>query len=241
MIGVDMELFPNSDEARRAKARANRVMFDHIAPHYDLLNLLMSLGQIQYWRRRLVECCAISTGSRCLDLCCGTGKVTRALAQRGAAVIGVDASAGMLKVAKARSGQTIGFVQGDALCLPFPDNTFDAVTIAFGNRNVASIEQLYAEMRRVARHGGRIASLEVIPPTSALLNGLFFFYFNHLPPLFARLFGTDPMAYAYLSESVRNYPDARHVTDIMHAAGLHEVRYHALFGGIVALHVGVKR
>lgn len=222
------------------KARANRAMFDGIAPRYDLLNRLVSLGLDQRWRRRLVDLCEISAGSRCLDLCCGTGDVTRELARRGASAVGLDASARMLAVASARLGQEIVFVQGDALCLPFPNNTFDAITIAFGNRNVASLELLYAEMRRVAKPGGRVVSLEISRPPSRLLAAPFFLYFSYLPALLARLCGADPAAYTYLPASVRQYPSAVAVAKIMRGAGLREVCCHTHLGGIIAIHRGVK-
>jgi len=235
-----MEQYPASEEGRQRKARANRAMFDGIAHRYDLLNRLVSLGLDACWRRRLVDLCAVGEGCRCLDLCCGTGDVTHELARRGAQAIGLDASGRMLAVAQARKAHGMTFVQGDALALPFPDATFDAITIAFGNRNVASLETLYTEMRRVAKPGGHIASLEISRPPSTLLALPFFLYFSLLPAILARLCGADPAAYHYLPESVKQYPSAERVAEIMRNAGLREVRYHAHFGGIIALHVGVK-
>ena len=231
--------FPADEAGQREKARANRAMFDAIAPRYDQLNRLMSLGLDGGWRKRLVDQCALQPGMRVLDLCCGTGDVTREAARRGARVIGLDASAGMLAIARRRSPAAITFTRGDALRLPFPDGTFDAVTIAFGNRNVASLERLYAEMRRVAAPGGRIVSLEAQRPPSPLFARLFFLYFRHLPPLLARLTGADPLAYAYLPASVLAYPTPDQVTETMHAAGLVSVRYQSLLGGALALHRGV--
>lgn len=234
-----MEQYPSSMEEQREKARTNRAMFDAIARRYDLLNRLISLGLDARWRARIVDLCALPDGARCLDLCCGTGDVTRALARRGAQAIGLDASAEMLAVARARSGHGITFVQGDALQLPFPDDTFDAVTIAFGNRNVASLEQLYAEMRRVARPHGRVVSLEINRPVSPLIAWGFFLYFSHLPPLLARLVGVDPAAYRYLSASVRSYPTAQAVADIMRQAGLRDIRVESHLAGAIVLHQGI--
>jgi demethylmenaquinone methyltransferase/2-methoxy-6-polyprenyl-1,4-benzoquinol methylase len=124
--------------------------------------------------------------------------------------------------------------------LPFADGSFDAVTIAFGNRNVASLERLYAEMARVLRPGGRAASLEITPPDAPLMRALFFLYFGHAPALMARLLGSDPGAYRYLPDSVRTYPNAEAVVDLMRAAGLHEVRHERHLGGAITLHVGVR-
>ncbi len=231
-----MDQFPSTEIERRAKAQANRVMFDRIAHRYDLLNGVMSLGMDDRWRRRLVAGCAVTPGARCLDLCCGTGDVARALSRRGGEVIGVDASAGMLAVACARADAHIDYVQADVLRLPFPAQTFDVVTIAFGNRNVASLSGLYAEMRRVAKPGGRIASLEIHRPDAEWLTGLFFLYFAYLPSLVARLVGADPSAYRYLPESVRQYPRAGEVAAIIEAAGLHDVQMVTALGGIIAMH-----
>jgi demethylmenaquinone methyltransferase/2-methoxy-6-polyprenyl-1,4-benzoquinol methylase len=214
-------------------------MFDGIARRYDLLNRVMSLGLDARWRRRQVELCAVGPGARCLDLCCGTGDVARELARRGAATVGLDASAGMLAVARQRMGEKIALVRGDALRLPFPDDLFDAVTIAFGNRNVASLPALYAEMRRVAKPGGRIVSLEINRPAAPWLQWAFLLYFSRLPALFARLLGSDPSAYEYLPESVRRYPDPDAVAAIMRDAGLRDVRVFRHLGGIIVLHVGI--
>ncbi|MHB9024327.1 MAG: ubiquinone/menaquinone biosynthesis methyltransferase [Armatimonadota bacterium] len=230
--------YPNTSEGRAAKAQANRAMFDGIAHRYDLLNRVMSLGLDRRWRRRLGDLCDIGPGSRCLDLCCGTGDVARELAWRGASVAGLDASEKMLTVAAARSDATISYMQGDALNLPFAEGSFDAVTIAFGNRNVASLSTLFAEMRRVAKPGGRIVSLEINRPSSPLLYAAFFCYFSYLPALLARLLGADPAAYRYLPESVRQYPSPPEVAEIMRNVGLQDVRVETHLGGIIVFHTG---
>ncbi|HEY3417825.1 MAG TPA: ubiquinone/menaquinone biosynthesis methyltransferase [Armatimonadota bacterium] len=231
--------YPDTEEGRAAKAQANRAMFDGIAHRYDLLNRCMSLGLDRRWRRRLGDLCEIGPGSHCLDLCCGTGDVTRELAGRGASVVGLDASAKMLAIAAGRTEGDVSYVQGDALHLPFDDASFDAVTIAFGNRNVASLSVLFAEMRRVAKPGGRIVSLEINRPTSPLLYAAFFCYFSYLPALLARLLGADPAAYRYLPASVRQYPSPAEVAEIMRSTGLRDVCVEAHLGGIIVLHRGV--
>jgi demethylmenaquinone methyltransferase/2-methoxy-6-polyprenyl-1,4-benzoquinol methylase len=232
------EQYPTTEAGRREKAQRNRLMFDRIARRYDLLNRLISLGMDARWRRVLVRRCALAPGMRVLDLCTGTGDVARALARSGAEVIGLDASGEMLAMARARE-DGLTYVQGDALALPFPDGTFDAVTIAFGNRNVASLDRLYAEMRRVAKPGGRVVSLEINRPPFRPLAGLFFLYFTQVPQLLARCCGVDPGAYAYLAESVRQYPDADTVAGIMTAAGLREISIDRLMGGIAVIHRGI--
>lgn len=265
-----MAQYPETEEGRYRKARANRAMFDGVARRYDLLNRLMSLGMDRGWRRRLVRECAVTPGDRCLDLCCGTGDVTRELARYGARAVGVDASAEMLAVAQQRDispvphgmphgaavgyrdssygaphGDTVGYgapvyLRGDALALPFTDGRFAAVTVAFGNRNVASLMRLYAEMRRVAAPGGRVATLEITAPRGKLARALFLGVFTRMPGLLARLVGADAAAYQYLPESVRVYPDAESVAGIMRDVGLREVRIIRLMGGVVVIHVGVR-
>jgi len=232
------EQYPTTDDGREEKARVNRAMFDRIARRYDRLNRLISLGMDARWRRALVERCALAPGLRALDLCTGTGDVARALARTGAEVIGLDASGEMLAAARARA-DGLTYVRGDALALPFPDGTFDAVTIAFGNRNVASLERLYAEMRRVAKPGGRVVSLEINRPPSPLLAGSFFLYFTRVPQLLARLCGADPAAYAYLAESVRQYPDPEAVAHIMSGAGLRDITIDRMLFGIAVIHCGM--
>lgn len=233
------EQYPSSEAGQLAKAQSNRAMFDRIAYRYDRLNRLMSLGMDGVWRRRLVEMCEIVPGDRCLDLCCGTGAVAQELAHHGATVVGIDASANMLAVARRRTGKQIHLVQGDALRLPCADGTFDAITIAFGNRNVASLERLYAEMRRVAKPGGRVVSLEISRPASRLLSRAFMLYFGHFPAFLARLMGADPAAYAYLPESVRRYPPADDVAEIMRSVGLRDVSYARFMGGVIVIHRGI--
>jgi demethylmenaquinone methyltransferase/2-methoxy-6-polyprenyl-1,4-benzoquinol methylase len=235
-----MEQYPTTQHGRQAKARANRAMFDAIARRYDSLNGLMSLGLDRGWRRRLVNLCALAPGDRCLDLCCGTGAVTRELARLGAWTVGVDASAEMLAIAHGVPAVGVQFVQGDALQLPFPPAAFDVVTIAFGNRNVANLAALFAEMARVCKPGGRIVSLEISPPPAPLWRGLFFAYFTRGPIWLARLLGADPSAYRYLAESVRAYPNPHAVAALMTEAGLTAVEVHCALGGALAWHRGVK-
>jgi len=234
---------PSSDSPTRAEqqeqASSNRAMFDVVAPHYDLLNRLMSLGMDARWRRTLVELSEVTPGCRALDLCCGTGAVTRELSERGAQTVGLDASAQMLAVAQHQKGP-IAYVQGDALNTPFPDCTFDIVTIAFGNRNVASLPALFQEMWRIAKPGGRVASLEITGPTSPWLRRLFFLYFAYLPPLMARLLGADLRAYNYLPDSVRRYPEPNAIASLMCDAGLRDVAIHQLLAGAVVIHRGIR-
>ena len=163
------------------------------------------------------------------------------LAAFGCFVVGADIAEENLKIAKTSYAlrNPPRFVASDCCHLPFPDGSFDAVTIAFGNRNVASLPALYAEMRRVAKTGGRVVSLEITGPTAPVLREAFFLYFTHVPPLLARLLGADPGAYTYLPDSVRRYPAPAAVAAIMRDAGLREVTVHPLMLGAVVLHRGI--
>ena len=183
----------------RERAAKVQDLFGTIARRYDLINDLQSLGLHRLWKRRLVRLARLESGQRALDVCCGTGDVTFALARTGAEVIGLDFSREMLRVAEARrvrdagrepSGQggTLAFVQGDALHLPFPDASFDAVTISYGLRNLADFEAGLAEMRRVLRTAGRLLVLDFGKPANPLWRALYFAYLRAAVPLFGRLF-----------------------------------------------------
>lgn len=232
--------YPDDEIAQQKKARDNREMFEAIAPRYDMLNNLLSFGLESRWRRRLIDLCQLQSGNDLLDLCCGTGDVTREAARRGATVIGLDASEAMLDVARKNSPAAITYLMGDALSLPFCDNSFDAVTIAFGNRNVVSLCRLYSEMTRVAKSGGRVVSLEITSPANPLLRALFFSYFRTIPPLAARLARVDVAAYQYLPASVAVYPASEAVSEIMRQAGLHDVTFEHHLAGAITIHSGCK-
>lgn len=189
-----------------------REMFDSIAPRYDLLNHLLSFGVDRLWRRRMVGVVAAGTPAAILDVAAGTGDVAVALARRlpAARITGIDLSGEMLAVGRgkvARRGlcDRIELVQGDAEQLPFPDGTFDAVTIGFGIRNFGSIEAGLAEAFRVLRPGGRLCILEFSTPRGRCFGLLYRFYFHRILPLVGRLISKDDSAYTYLPESVDHF------------------------------------
>ncbi len=217
-------------------------MFDRISAVYDGMNLAISGFQEPRWRRHLVEASGIGPGGRALDVACGTGKVTTDLyraAQPGGSALGIDFSAGMIGVARARSSHdpaALAFRQGDALALPVEDDAFDAATIAFGMRNLADYRRGFAEMARAVRPGGRVACLEITRPSSRL-GKLVASWFDHIVPLIGRLVGQGD-AYAYLVQSTRAYPRPERIAEIMREAGLVDVAWQGMSGGIVVLHVG---
>ncbi len=220
-----------------------RELFGLIARRYDLLNDLQSLGLHRRWKRRLVRLVRVGPGQRALDVCCGTGDVTLALARTGAEVTGVDFSPEMLAVARRRAARAevaVRLVRGDALALPFPETSFDAVTCSYGLRNLADFAAGVAELARVLRPDGRLGLLDFGRPTRPVWRRLYLAYLRRAVPLFGWLFAGRADAYAYILESLRHYPDAAGVADLLRAAGLGRVQVVNVLGGAMTLHVAEK-
>jgi demethylmenaquinone methyltransferase/2-methoxy-6-polyprenyl-1,4-benzoquinol methylase len=230
--------------ARTTHERQVRSMFDRIAGRYDAMNSVMSAGLHHRWRARTVEVSGVGPGASALDVCCGTGDLALEWHRRVGAsgrVVGLDFSVPMLELAERKAtarSAAVEWVQGNALELPFPDATFDAATVGFGVRNVADLGRAIAEMRRVVRPGGKVAILEITTPQRPPLKWFYSIWFDRIVPLLGALAG-DREAYSYLPDSVRRFPPAQELAELMHAVGLREVRYVVLAGGIVAIHSGV--
>lgn len=241
--------------------RATRVndLFAAIARRYDLMNDLQSLGLHRLWKRRLARLARVRPGERALDVCCGTGDIAFALSRRGAVVTGLDFSEAMLARAQARGqrgeggartgrgegafgGQALNprFVQGDAQHLPFPDDTFEIVTVGYGLRNLASWEAGLREMHRVAKAGGRLIVLDFGKPDNRLWRGIYFGYLRLCVPLLGRLFCGNAAAYAYILESLQHYPAQRGVAEQMRLLGLRNAAIIPLLGGMMSLNYGEK-
>jgi demethylmenaquinone methyltransferase/2-methoxy-6-polyprenyl-1,4-benzoquinol methylase len=225
-----------------------RRMFDGIAPRYDLLNHLLSLNVDRAWRRRVTRLVPLTTGAL-LDLCTGTGDLAFEYDRASGArlpIVAADFSGEMLTraVAKSRrrgSDPRIGFVQADAQRLPFANDTFEVVTVAFGLRNVSDPDRGLMEMVRVTRPGGRVAILEFSRPRHWLFGRAYRAYFRYLLPVVGQLFSrSGDKAYAYLPASVMEFPDGEALADRMRAAGLRDVRYTSFSLGIATLYVGSK-
>jgi demethylmenaquinone methyltransferase / 2-methoxy-6-polyprenyl-1,4-benzoquinol methylase len=212
-------------------------MFDSIAPLYDLMNRLMTAGLDQGWRRAAARA-IVRPGDRVLDLCCGTGDLALAGREEGGDVTAVDFSAPMLERARSKSSEIV-WLEADALDLPLADASFDAVTIGFGLRNVASAEQGLAEMRRVLTPGGRLAVLDVTRPRG-LLAPFYKVWFDALIPAVGKLL-PGGAAFTYLPASVRRFPEPQELARLMDEAGFERIRWRLFAGGIVALHSGVAR
>ena len=232
------------------KARQIRQMFSSIAPRYDLLNHLLSLNIDKSWRRRAVSLMRSSSTqqqSLWLDLCCGTGDLSLEMIRQGAhRIVSSDFSHPMLRLnldkLRHRGGTPkISVVEADALALPFPANTFHAVAIAFGLRNLESPESGLAEMRRVLKPGGRLVVLEFSKPTNALFDRFFQKYFFKVLPRVGAVLSRHHNAYTYLPESVSQFPDQASLAAIFTACGFDGIGYRNLTGGIAAIHWGEKR
>lgn len=214
-------------------------MFDRVAARYDLVNDVLALGQTRIWRNLVVRAVNPQPGDRILDLAAGTGTSSAPFAERGAEVVPCDFSLGMLEVGKQRQ-PALPFVAGDALNLPFRDGAFDAVTISFGLRNVADTERALQEMLRVTKPGGKIVVCEFSTPVFGPFRTLYMEYLMKALPAIARRTSSNPAAYVYLAESIREWPDQPQLAAKLQQAGWERVQWRNATGGIVAIHRGFK-
>lgn len=210
-------------------------MFDGVAKRYDLANDVLSLGADREWRRLVVEAVDPRRGQNVLDLAAGTGTSSQPFADAGAHVMPTDLSIGMLEVGKQRR-PGLSFVAGDALALPYADDSFDAVTISFGLRNVEHTVKALAEMRRVTRPGGRLVVCEFSTPTWTPFRVVYSNYLVGAIPTIARVVSSNPAAYVYLAESIQAWPDQAALSALIAEAGWASVEWRNLSGGVVALH-----
>jgi demethylmenaquinone methyltransferase/2-methoxy-6-polyprenyl-1,4-benzoquinol methylase len=230
------------------KAGRVREVFDSVAGNYDIMNDVMSFGIHRLWKRFTIGQAGVRTGQKVLDLAGGTGDLAaQFVTQVGATglVTVADINAAMLDVGRARFADrglagNVEFVQADAESLPFPDNYFDCITIAFGLRNVTHIDAALASMFRVLKPGGRLLVLEFSKPVLPGLNAVYDAYSFHLLPKLGKLIANDEESYRYLVESIRKHPDQETLKGMMEKAGFERAHYFNLSGGIVALHKGYK-
>ncbi|WP_287930492.1 demethylmenaquinone methyltransferase [Arthrobacter sp.] len=214
-------------------------MFDDVAPKYDIVNDILSMGQTRRWRRVVVDAVGAVPGQRVLDLAAGTGTSSEPYADAGIHVVACDFSVGMLKVGKRRRPD-IDFVAGDATNLPFADDSFDAATISFGLRNVIDPKKALREMLRVTKPGGGLVVAEFSHPTFAPFRTVYTEYLMRALPAVARKTASNPDAYVYLAESIRAWPNQDELSAWLAESGWTSVAYRNLSGGIVAVHRAVK-
>jgi demethylmenaquinone methyltransferase/2-methoxy-6-polyprenyl-1,4-benzoquinol methylase len=229
----------------RDKARRVRGVFDSVAPRYDLMNDLMSLGLHRAWKAYTVLVANVQPGQQVLDIAGGTGDLALAFAPKvgpSGRVVHTDINEAMLRTGRDRlldAGLALPTVVCDAEKLPFPGNHFDLVTVAFGLRNMTRKEEALAEMQRVLKPGGKLLVLEFSRVARPLSKVYDWYSFNILPRLGQAVAG-DGASYRYLAESIRMHPGQEELKTLLHKAGFGHVDYHNLTGGVVALHVGIK-
>jgi demethylmenaquinone methyltransferase / 2-methoxy-6-polyprenyl-1,4-benzoquinol methylase len=219
-----------------------RAMFDRISGVYDLMNTVMTAGLHHRWRARAADLAAVGPGDNALDVACGTGDLAIELARRvgpHGEVIGSDFADEMLERARAKA-PALQWEWGNALELPYAGGRFDAATVGFGARNFSDLDRGLAEMARVVKPGGRVVVLEITTPRRPPLSTFYSLWFDRIVPLIGRLSGENE-AYTYLPNSVKRFPGPEGLAAAMERAGLRDIRWILTAGGIIALHVGVKR
>ncbi|MGC3872748.1 bifunctional demethylmenaquinone methyltransferase/2-methoxy-6-polyprenyl-1,4-benzoquinol methylase UbiE [Halomonas sp. GXIMD04776] len=240
--------FGYQEVAREEKAARVADVFHSVAARYDVMNDLMSLGIHRLWKRVTLERAGVRRGHQVLDIAGGTGDLTlkfsRLVGPNGRVVL-ADINQSMLKVGRDKLldngvGDNVEYVQANAECLPFPDNSFDCITIAFGLRNVTDKDAALRSMTRVLKPGGRLLILEFSKPPNALLSKVYDNYSFTVLPKMGEWVANDAESYRYLAESIRMHPDQDTLKAMMQAAGLERVEYTNMTGGIVALHRGIK-
>jgi demethylmenaquinone methyltransferase/2-methoxy-6-polyprenyl-1,4-benzoquinol methylase len=225
------------------KGSVVRDLFDRIAFRYDRANTAMTAGMDELWRMAAVNQLHVADDAHLLDLCCGTGALSRAMARRvpEGLVEGVDFSPNMLTVARARASRgNVVYHQADVLALPFEAQTFDAAAMGFSMRNIVDIPACLREIARVLKPGASFINLEVSKPPNALWRRTFFFYFYNVLPIIGRIVGGDAAAYRYLPQSLVNFPDTDQLAALFSHNGFAHVRYVRLMGGVAAMHIGTK-
>lgn len=233
---------------KEEKEQFVHAVFESIADKYDVMNTLLSAGRHKAWRRFAMDRIPVQNGQSAIDVCCGTGEWTISLAQKTGAtgrVVGLDFSEKMLAIAQ-RKKEELGLDQmelvwGNAMQLPFADNTFDYATIGFALRNVPDILQVLREMKRVIKPGGMVVSLELSKPVWPVFKQLYAFYLNVVLPLLGRLLANRYEQYRWLPQSLKNFPDSEQLAEIFKQAGLDDVEVYLLTGGIAAVHIGYKK
>jgi ubiquinone/menaquinone biosynthesis methyltransferases len=223
-------------------------MFTSIAHQYDRLNTLLTLNIDQLWRKKAVKLCHLKAHDRVLDLCCGTGKMMELeciQVGKDTKVVGLDFNKAMLQVGKVRLNKLIGsykfdLIQGDAMALPFEDDTFDCVTIAFGLRNLSDKGKAIAEMYRVLKPGGQLVCLELSKPDLPVFKNLYNLYFNYALPVIGYLGTRDKKAYNYLRDSVNGFMTKKQLRYKIRTAGFMHSDFLSLSLGIASIHYGRK-
>ncbi|WP_078546071.1 demethylmenaquinone methyltransferase [Litchfieldia alkalitelluris] len=223
-------------------------VFESIYKNYDKMNSVISFQQHKAWRKDTMKRMNVQKGQAALDVCCGTADWTIALADAvgsSGKVCGLDFSKNMLKIGEKKvkdlNLKNVTLVHGNAMELPFEDNSFDFVTIGFGLRNVPDYKQVLKEMHRVVKPGGKVVCLETSQPTLFGFRQVYYFYFKFIMPLFGKIFAKSYKEYSWLQESARDFPGMNELADLFREAGLKDVEVKPYTGGVAAMHLGYKK
>jgi demethylmenaquinone methyltransferase/2-methoxy-6-polyprenyl-1,4-benzoquinol methylase len=223
------------------KLRYVRRLFATIAPRYDLITRVLSFGRDSRWKIRLIELADVRPGTRMLDLACGTGDIAFEGARRGASTVGLDITAGMIDLARAKPGaERLSWLLGDMAALPVASGSFDLVTTGYGLRNTSDLPAALADIHRVLRPGGRLCSLDFDRPDRAAVRGVYLTFLTIFGSTLGFVLHGDPDTYRYIPASIRRYPGARGVCDLMRTAGFRDVRHLRVLGGLMAIHLARK-
>jgi demethylmenaquinone methyltransferase / 2-methoxy-6-polyprenyl-1,4-benzoquinol methylase len=234
-------------ESQTKEERVHHV-FEKIYNRYDSMNSIISFQQHKLWRNDVMKRMNVKRGNQTLDVCCGTGDWTMALAKQVGTegkVIGIDFSENMLSVGikKKLAGKVrqVEFQHGNAMDLPYEDDQFDFVTIGFGLRNVPDYKQVLREMYRVVKPGGKVVCLETSQPTNPVFKKLYYLYFGNIMPLFGKLFAKSYQEYSWLHESAKDFPGKKELKTMFNDVGFVNVHVKSYTGGVAAMHMGEKR
>ena len=222
-------------------------VFEKIYTKYDSMNSIISFQRHKAWRKDVMKRMMVTKGDKALDVCCGTGDWSLALAENvgmQGEVTGLDFSENMLSIAIKKKQESnvshLRFLHGNAMKLPFEDNTFDCVTIGFGLRNVPDYITALKEMHRVVKPGGKVVCLETSQPSLIGYRQLYYFYFKFIMPLIGRMFAKSYEEYAWLHESAKDFPNKKELKKMFHDAGFSQVLVKSYTGGVAAMHMGFK-
>jgi ubiquinone/menaquinone biosynthesis methyltransferase len=236
--GTSLERAFDTPDTKRQYVRR---LFATIAPRYDLITRVLSFGRDRHWKTRLVELAEVRPGARLLDLACGTGDIAFEAARRGASAIGLDITAGMIDLARAKPGAAgLTWLVGDMAALPVASGSCDLVTTGYGLRNTSNLAGALADIHRVLKPGGRLLSLDFDRPESRPLRAVYLTFLTVFGSTLGFVLHGDPDTYRYIPASIRRYPGARGVCDMMRAAGFGDVRHVRVLGGLMAIHVAVR-
>jgi len=233
-------------DMQKTKEQRVHEVFEKISDNYDQMNSVISFQQHNKWRKDTMDKMQVPKGAAAIDICCGTGDWTIALAEavgENGKVVGLDFSQNMLNVGidKTKHMPQVQMIQGNAMSLPFPDNSFDFATIGFGLRNVPDSYQVLSEMHRVLKPGGMIACLETSQPNNLLFKPFFRFYFRFIMPVFGKLFAKSYKEYSWLQESAKDFPGMKQLAKLFTQVGFEKVKNKPYTGGAAALHLGIKK